>query len=402
MAVTTTAPTSEELVQQVMELSPRGEHIRTCLQCGSCTGICPYGFAMDYPPRSIIAALRANDLEPVLESDTIWLCMSCFACTASCPADIPLAEALMSLMKYQMLVKGDVPAELKTALENSRRYGNVLGQSPKKRAEWTQKLDFPVPLMAAHKAPIDVLWYVGDFASYHPRAQLTAIAAAKVLHALGVEFGILGPEEIAHGDPQCVLAGEHGLFELLASKNTKTFAKYDYGELITTSPHALNAFSNEYPKLGYELEVRHYTQFLAKRIDQLKPLMKKELPLKVAYHDPCCLGRAHGNHIYQEPRALLEAIPGVEIVEMAHKKEQSICCGGGGGGMWLDGFTWEKTKTRTSEWRIEEAVAAGAQMLAVACPYECPRFEDAAKSLGKAEGLQVKDISELLAEAMDL
>jgi Fe-S oxidoreductase len=227
--------------------------------------------------------------------------------------------------------------------------------------------------------------------------QLTSQALLKVLNALKVDVGILGPEENSDGDTQR-LAGERGLFEMLAEKNGKAFGKYEFTEIITTDPHAYNALKNEYPALGITYPVKHYTQFLAERVEQLKPLLTQELQAKVTYHDPCYLGRA--NKVYDEPRILLEAIPGVELVEMPHSRSTSLCCGGGGGGMWLDGFQWEKAHTRLSEWRVREAVYAGADILAVACPYEPPRFEDAAKMVQGAGRLVVKDIVELLAEAM--
>jgi Fe-S oxidoreductase len=214
-----------------------------------------------------------------------------------------------------------------------------------------------------------------------------------------VDFGILGPEEQSDGDSQR-LAGERGLFELLATKNAKAMAKYSFKEVLTTDPHAYNAFKHEYPRLGFNFPVKHYTQFLAERLDQLKPMLKNELVMRVAYHDPCYLGRANDNNIYEEPRQLLAAIPGVELVEMSHSRANSLCCGGGGGGMWLDGFAWEQTKSRSSEWRVHEAATAGAQVLAVACPYETPRFDDAVKNTGNQGTLAVKDIAELLADAM--
>ena len=247
-----------------------------------------------------------------------------------------------------------------------------------------------------------------------------------MLQALEVDFGILGPEESSDGDSQR-MAGERGLFELLAEKNAKALAKYEFNEIITTDPHAYNALKNEYPALGIEYPVRHYTEFLADRLEDLKPHLKHEVPSAVAYHDPCYLGRV--NEIFDEPRELLKAIPGIELVEMAHSREASLCCGGGGGGMWLDGFQWEKANVRLSEWRVREAVAASGadrialrppipekkkkaraeekpsangteRILAIACPYEAPRFEDAAKMVEGASRLLVKDLAELLAEAM--
>jgi Fe-S oxidoreductase len=389
---------SREFLEKVISATPDGEHIRKCLQCGTCSGICPYGFAMDYPPRSLIAALRAEDWHGVLESDTIWLCVSCFACASVCPAKIPLTRGLLATLKGEMLVGGGIPQELQAALSSCRRYGNALGESPRKRADWAKDFTVPVPVMASHKEPVDVLWFVGDYASYHPRVQQVSRALAKFLNALGVKFGILGPEENSDGDTQA-LAGEWGLFELLARKNVKAMARYSFGEVLTGDPHAYNAFKHEYPKLGFKKPVRHYVQFLDQRLAQVKSLLKFPLPLRVTYHDPCYLGRANDNDLYEEPRRLLAAIPGVELLEMSHNRAASICCGGGGGGMWLDGFSWEKAHARTTEWRIKEALTAGAQVLAVACPYETPRFEDAVKSTGNEGKLAVKDIVELLAES---
>ncbi len=390
---------SYEFLDKVIKATPDGAYIRKCLQCGTCSGICPYGFAMDHPPRSLIAALRADDWHGVLESDTIWLCVSCFACASVCPVRIPLTRGLLATLKTEMLVGGSIPQELQTALGNSRRYGNALGESPRKRADWTKDCPVPVPVLASHKEPVDVLWFVGDYGSYHPRVQLVSRAMARVLHALGVSFGILGPEENSDGDTQA-FAGEWGLFELLARKNIKAMTKYAFGEIITTDPHAYNAMKHEYPRLGFDRPVRHHTQFLLERIELLKGLCRNPLPMRVTYHDPCYLGRANENNIYEEPRRLLQAIPGVELVEMSHNRALSICCGGGGGGMWLDGFSWEKAHARTTEWRVKEAIASGAQVLAVACSYETPRFEDAVKSTGNEGKLVVKDVVELLAEAI--
>ena len=246
---------------------------------------------------------------------------------------------------------------------------------------------------------MDILWFVGDYASYHPRVQSATKALAKILNVLGVDFGILGPEENSDGDSQR-LAGERGLFEVLAEKNGKTFSKYQFNKIITTDPHAYNAIKNEYPQLGISYPVQHYTEYLLEKIEQLKPLLKQEVKATVTFHDPCYLGRT--NDIFDPPRKLLESIPGVEVVEMAHNRTNSLCCGGGGGGMWLDGFQWEKAKVRLSDWRVSEALSANAEILAVACPYETPRFEDAAKTVQGADQLKVKDIAELLAQAMEL
>lgn len=413
---------SEKFYESLLEEAD-GKFIRACLQCGACTGVCPFGYLMDFPPRRMIAALRADMFDTVLDSDTIWMCVSCYACAEVCPAKIPLTATLMTRAKEELLLAGKIPPELQDALENSQRHGNPLGESPRKRTDWTQGIEPQVTVMQKARRPVDVLWFVGDYASCHSRVQQVTRALAKVLNALGVDFGILGSEENSDGDSQR-LAGERGLFEMLAERNGKAFSKYQFNEIITTDPHAYNAIKNEYPALGICYPVRHYTEFLAERLDQLRPLLKHESAATVTYHDPCYLGRVNG--VYDAPRLLLDAIPGVKLAEMAHSRETSLCCGGGGGGMWLDGFQWEKAHVRLSEWRVREAISAhpavdvltpapskpkrdghpkaaadsGAQILAVACPYETPRFEDAVKMVKGASGLIVKDIAELLAEAM--
>ncbi len=400
MAVTMVSPRpsfSEAFYASLQEVAD-GERIRTCLQCGTCSGVCPFGYLMDFPPSRMIAALRARMFDRVLKTDTVWMCVSCYACTQVCPSKIPLTAGLMARTKEEMVLAGHVPTELQDALEKTLHYGNPLGESPRKRADWALGLDPPVPILRQVRRPVDVLWFVGDYASYHPRVQRVSRALVRVLNALGVDFGILGPEEQSDGD-SLRLAGERGLFERLAEKNGRAFRRYTFREIITTDPHAYNALKNAYPELGIAYPVRHYTQFLAERLDQLRPLLKRELKARVTFHDPCYLGRVNG--VYEEPRALLEAIPGVTLVEMSHNRSTSLCCGGGGGGMWLDGFQWEKARVRLSEWRVREAVAIKADILAVACPYEPPRFEDAIKMVEGASRLVVKDIAELLAEAME-
>ncbi len=376
-----------------------GERIRTCLQCGTCSGVCPFGYIMKFPPGKMIGALRAEIFDQVIKADSVWMCISCNACAAFCPSNIPITAALMTRAKEEMLLAGNIPTELQAAMENTQRYGNPLGESPRKRADWTAGIQPEVNILSKSRQPVDVLWFVGDYASYHSRMQPVTKAFAKILNALGVKFGILGTEEFSDGDSQR-LAGERGLFEMVAQKNGQLFKKYKFNEIITTDPHAFNAIKNEYPSLGIKYPVRHYTQFLFERLEQLKPLMKKEVKARVAFHDPCYLGRVNG--VFDEPRALLAAIPGIELVELSHQRMNSLCCGGGGGGMWLDGFQWEKAHTRLSEWRVREAMAVNADILAVACPYEPPRFEDATKTIENAGQLKVREIAELIAESMEV
>lgn len=364
-----------------------------CYQCAKCVPVCPVDHVGDYGPRKLFRRVQLG-LDLTAAPD-LWLCTTCANCLRVCPKEVNMIEIIPAL-REQALLAGNAPAELQKALENSARYGNPMGEPGRKRADWTKDSAVPVPVLARHNQPVDVLWYVGDLPSYHPRGVDASLALARVLHGLDVDFGILGPEERSDGDSQR-LAGEQGLFELLAEHNIKAFAKYEYKQLLVTDPHALNALRLFYPALaGREFEVVHYTTFLAPLLDRL-PLVNP-LQITATFHDPCYLGRHHGE--FEAPRAILRALPGVKVVEMARNRQGGFCCGGGGSGMWLDGLVAEHTSERLADVRVREAIAAGADTLVVACPYEVSRFEDAVKNTGNAGRLAVRDVSELIAAAM--
>jgi Fe-S oxidoreductase len=369
------------------------------MQCGVCAGACPYGEVMDYPPRRMIAMLRAGRVEEVFRSDSLLCCVACYACMAKCPRGIRLTDLLLPLMKEQALVHmPELPGELQKALQNTLRYGNPMGESSRKRALWVKTAGVPIRILSEDPRPADVLWFVECYNSYYPRGQDCARATARLLSAIGVDFAILGNEEKCAGE--CGrLTWEPGLFETLMDYNMAVFQKYSFRRLMTSCPHAHNAFKNRYVHLGFNWELHHAAPFLASYIDRLRPRLTKKLNYRVTYHDSCCIGRQ--NEFYEEPRWLLQAIPGVKLVEMTHNRVNSICCGGGGGGMWLD--TWFKSKgyDRLSERRVREAAETGADVLAVTCPYEISRFEDALKVLGYDNRMVVRDVTELLAEAME-
>jgi len=383
-----------------LEKLPDGHKIRDCIQCGMCVGICPHGYAMEYGPRRIIAALRADHLDDVLRSDSIWLCVACANCSYRCPRGLPLVERLIPALRGELLAAGvGVPKELQAAFERTARYGNPFGESPKKRDAWTKEAGVKVRILKEGDSA-DVLWHVGCFSSFNKRNISDTIALARILSALSVDFGITGNDEWCSGDLRCTSVGEEGLFELLYEHNTAELAKRDFNEIMVGDPHAYNAIFNEYPRLGTPYKVTHYTQFLENKEPQLSKLMKKKLDFKVTYHDACCLGRR--NDIYDPPRAVLEAIPGIRLLEMPRNKENALCCGGGGGAMWLDGFIWERTRVPLPMQRVQEAARTGAEILAVSCPLEIPRFEDAIKSSGLDGRLKVREISDMVAEAMGL
>jgi len=393
------ADACRELTFENLLDSPEGKKILSCIQCGICAGTCPYGEAMDYPPRRIINMLRSGQLDKVFSSDSLLFCVACYSCMAKCPRGIRLTEVLLPLMKEQTLVHmPELPAELQKALQNTLRYGNPMGESSRKRAAWLKTSSVPIRVFAEDPRPADVLWFVECYPSFYPRGQDNARATAKIFHALGIDFAILGNEEKCAGE--CGrLTWEPGLFETLMDYNMAIFERYQFNRIVTGCPHAYNAFNIRYPTIGFRYEVHHTTPYFAHQLDRLKPLLTRKLNYKVTYHDSCCLGRQ--NEFCEEPRTLLRAIPGVKLVEMVHNRVNSTCCGGGGGGMWLDTFYRAEGQERLSERRVKEAIATGADVLAVSCDYEISRFEDALKVLGHDKKMVVRDVNELLVESME-
>ncbi len=385
---------SVEYLEKVAALDG-GESLGWCYGCAKCTGVCPIDIVGDYSPRKIHR--RTQTGVDLFTSEDLWLCTTCMNCLRVCPKEVDMIQ-IMPAVRERAVLDGSVPDELQKAFEDTAKFGNPLGQPQRKRAAWAKNAEVPVPIMASLNGdgPADVLWYVGSYPSYHPRGIDASLAAARIFNALGVNFAILGKEEKDDGDTQR-LAGETGLFEMLAEHNIEVFNKYEWGTLVVTGPHEYNAFNNEYSKLGFERPVLHYTQFLAERLHDLRPLLKESVEARVTFHDPCYLGRHNGE--YDAPRELLRAIPGLELVEMGRCRENGYCCGGGGGGMWLDSFTQDHTRMRLSERRVREAVEYEADILAVCCPFEVSRFEDAAKSTGNDQ-LKVLDILELLDHSM--
>jgi Fe-S oxidoreductase len=370
---------------------PGAESLEWCYGCGKCVPVCPVDVVGEYGPRKLHRKVQIG--EDLLASDELWMCTTCANCLRVCPKEVNMIE-IMPAAREEAISRGQVPNELQQVFEATFRQGNALGANPRRRSAWTKGAGVPVRELPKDSAPVDVLFYVEDYWSYHPRGQEAAQAFARVMHALGVDFAILGAEEKTLGDSQR-LAGERGLFESLMDDVTATLAKYEFNRIVTPDPHGFNALVKEYPKRGHVYDVAHYTQFLAPLVDRLE--FTSSIDAKVTFHDPCYLGRHNGE--YDAPRTLLRAIPGIDLVEMGRCRENGYCCGGGGGGMWLDGFMSDKVSERLSERRVREAAESGADILAVCCPYEVSRFSDAAKSTGN-ENLKVLDIAEMLDMAM--
>jgi len=376
-----------------------GESPLGCMQCGMCAASCPLGYAMEFPPRNLILQTAAGNLDKVLASPSLWMCVGCYTCSHRCPRDIELTDGLWPALRDQAMQAGiQPPSELQETFQNLFQYGNALGMSPRKRLDWAKDLDVPVLDLSKERRAVEVLWVVGCYPSYYPRNQAVTRAFARLLTRLGVSWGVLGTKEKSLGECERMF-GEEGLFETLVEENSKLFNQQQFDKLLVLDPHAYRAVHAFYPRYDAWYPIQHYTMFLAERMEQLKSLIVRPIEKTVTYHDNCCVGRRCA--CYDPPRQLLQLIPGLKLVEMARHHDNALCCGGGGGGMWLDAHIVAQGGHRLSDERVRQAADTGADLLAVSCPYELSRFEDAAKVTGLEGRLQVRDIIELLAVSME-
>jgi len=372
-----------------------------CIQCGKCTGGCPVARKTTLNIRSLIYHML---VEPEMDVDAhpeLWDCTCCFTCVERCLKDVKPAELIIAL-RSQLVESGRIPDTVGAALMAIFRQGNPTGIAREDRANWGADLGIKVAQGGADRAGrFETLYFVGCIPSYDQRVQPVARALAQTLAAAGVDFCTLGTEESCCGN-EVRRMGELGLFEMLVEENGELIRSVGAGRVVTTSPHCFNTFKNEYGLDG--IEVLHYTQFITELIEEGKLKLsepppskrgKREGGLTVTYHDPCFLGKQ--NHVFDEPRAILQAIPGVKLVEMDRSRERSLCCEGGGGRMWNEGTNLEE---RLAFQRVQEAADTGAEILAVACPFCLLTLEDAVKVQGLEERLKVMDIMELVSLAL--
>jgi Fe-S oxidoreductase len=266
--------------------------------------------------------------------------------------------------------------------------GNPLNEERANRAKWAEGLG-----VGAFEEGMDILYFPGCYLSYDPRLKKVARATATVLKKAGVEFGILGEQESCCGE-SIRKTGDEELFKRLAKENIKAFIDTGVKRILVSSPHCYHTFKNEYPEFRVNFEVVHITEYLLELIQQGKLELKSEFAKKVVYHDPCYLGRHNG--VYEQPREVLRKVPGLELGEMIDTGQDSLCCGGGGGRIWMETPKGE----RFCDLRVEQAVAAGAQVLVTACPYCITNFEDSRINLELEDKLEIRDITEIVQEAL--
>lgn len=361
-----------------------------CIQCGTCTGGCPVKFRSPLNMRRLVRQTYfTGDPSSLFKRPELWACTTCSTCSLRCPAGVKNVELIVGIRNY-LANQGEVPSTIRDALENTFLQGNPWGRFRDRRADWANDLGIKI----LGEASTETLLYVGCAPSYDLRIQTVSTALAKIFQRANLDFGILGKKESCCGN-EIRRMGEQALFKKLAKDNTNLFKKSGVKRIITISPHCFNAFKNEYPDFG--IPVQHYTQVIANLIEAGKLKMSKPLNLPATYQDPCFLGKQ--NQVFDEPRKILTSIPGLEFVEMERSKQRSLCCEGGGGRMWAEGGT---EGTRNGEIRIREAVALGAKVMATSCPFCLLTLEDAVKTSSLTDQIVVKDISELVAEALEI
>jgi len=363
-----------------------------CIQCGKCTGGCPVARKTTLNIRDLIYHMLVEPEMDVNEHPELWDCTSCFTCVERCLKDVRPAELIISL-RGQLVESGRIPETIGAALMGVFRQGNPTGIAREDRTAWVNGSGPAGRLeIKAAQEGCEVLYFVCCTAAYDQRVQVIPRALVKAFTIAGLDFGTLGTEENCCGN-EVRRIGEVGLFEMLVEENGELFRSVGPKQLVTTSPHCFNTFKNEYGLDG--IEVLHYTQLIARLIEEGKLEFSGEVNKTVTYHDPCFLGKQ--NHVFDEPRAILQAIPGVELVEMDRNRERSLCCEGGGGRMWAEGTNLEE---RLAFQRVQEAAETGAEILAVACPFCLLTLEDAVKVQELDEKLRVMDIMELVDQAL--
>ncbi len=373
-----------ELTEVILEVG--GEDLQRCMQCGTCTGVCPWPDVRDFSPRSVIREVSLGF--EGYEQEALWNCVTCNACVLRCPRGIDIID-VMRAARAVMLEAGSGPESYRAPLASLRSDGNPWSGDRSERTAWAEGLDLP-----AFDGEQDYLYFTCCTQAFDPRNKKVARALVGLLQQAGVSFGVLDEAESCCGD-QARKVGALDVYGELAASNIELWRERGVKRTIVSSPHCMQVVNLEYKKELEQVEAIHYTQLLARLIDEGKLTPEAPVDLTVTYHDPCYLGRHAGE--YEAPRKVLAAIPGLELKEMPRNRDASLCCGGGGGGMWMD----LPAEERFAVIRVREAQAVGVQVIATACPYCTSMFEDAIKVLDLEETLAVKDVAELLSESIN-
>ena len=393
-----------------------------CTICGRCTSVCPaHATGKPLDPRQIVLkvgevmaasgspkvsppvgmdadiTITSNSVFERITADEIWACTSCKACDEICPVNIEILDKILDMRRYLTLMESSFPAELGNAYRSMENSSNPWGMNQGERADWADALGDDVPLVDPSGGVLDheYLYWVGCAGSFDDRNKKVAIATAKLMKRAGVDFGILGPSELCTGDP-ARRSGNEYVFQMLAMQNIETLNGLGVRKIVTQCPHCFNTLLNEYPQLGGVYQVIHHSQFLMALIEEGRlSLAGASLDERIVYHDSCYLGRH--NDVYLAPRKVIGSISGVEIVEMPRNGTRSMCCGAGGARMFMEEHIGKKVNIE----RTEEALATGADRIAVACPFCYIMLDAGVKEKGRDEDVRVTDISMLLLEAMD-
>lgn len=333
----------------------------------------------------------------VITEEEIWACTTCRNCEDQCPVMNEHVDKIIDLRRYLVLTEGKMNPDAQRALQNIERQGNPWGLNRKEREDWRNiREDVSIPTVKEMKKAgeeFEYLFWVGSMGSYDNRSQKIALAFAKLMNEAGVSFAILGNKEKNSGDTARRLGNEF-VFQELAANNIAEFEKNEVKKIVTIDPHAYNIFKNEYPDFGLEAEVYHHTEVLAELVKEGKLKPKYEVNETITFHDSCYLGRY--NEVYDPPREILKAIPGVKLVEMERNRETGMCCGAGGGLMWME----EETGHRVNVARTEQALMVKPSVISSGCPYCLTMISDGTKAKEVEETVHTYDVAEILEKSI--